>query len=301
MAIGVTHSTVVAVADDGTSPVGSDEWNAGHTLSGFGTGVADALAINVGSAGAPVLFNGALGTPSSGTATNLTGTAAGLTAGTASAVAVGGITGLGTGVGTFLATPSSANLISAVTDETGTGALVFANTPTLVTPVLGVASATTINKVALTAPAAGSTITIADGKTLTASNSITLAGTDSTTITFPSSSATMLALNLEDQTITGGARVTSKSQTAGNITIDCGDRPIQHQTNSGAFTLTAPANDGYCMLLVTNDGSAGAITFSGFTVGSSLGDALTTTNTHKFTISIWRINGVSGYRIAAHQ
>jgi hypothetical protein len=48
-----------------------------------------------------------------------------------------GVTGLGSGVATFLGTPSSANLISAVTDETGTGSLVFANTPTLVTPVLG--------------------------------------------------------------------------------------------------------------------------------------------------------------------
>jgi len=50
----------------------------------------------------------------------------------------------GTGVGTFLATPSSANLISAVTDETGTGSLVFANTPTLVTPVLGAATGTSL-------------------------------------------------------------------------------------------------------------------------------------------------------------
>ena len=43
-------------------------------ISGLGTGIATALAVNTGSAGAPVLFNGALGTPSSGTATNLTGT-----------------------------------------------------------------------------------------------------------------------------------------------------------------------------------------------------------------------------------
>lgn len=48
-----------------------------------------------------------------------------------------GITSFGTGVATWLGTPSSANLAAAVTDETGTGALVFANTPTLVTPVLG--------------------------------------------------------------------------------------------------------------------------------------------------------------------
>jgi len=54
------------------------------------------------------------------------------------------VSGLGTGVATFLATPSSANLISAVTDETGTGALVFANTPTLVTPVLGTPTSGTL-------------------------------------------------------------------------------------------------------------------------------------------------------------
>jgi hypothetical protein len=52
------------------------------SITGLGTGVATALAANVGSAGAPVVFNGALGTPASGVATNLTGTASGLTAGT---------------------------------------------------------------------------------------------------------------------------------------------------------------------------------------------------------------------------
>lgn len=48
-----------------------------------------------------------------------------------------GITSFGSGVATFLGTPSSANLIAAVTDETGTGSLVFATSPTLTTPVLG--------------------------------------------------------------------------------------------------------------------------------------------------------------------
>jgi hypothetical protein len=50
----------------------------------------------------------------------------------------------GTGVGTFLATPSSANLAAAVTDETGSGALVFANSPALTTPNLGTPSAATL-------------------------------------------------------------------------------------------------------------------------------------------------------------
>ena len=58
--------------------------------------------------------------------------------------AVGSITGLGTGVATFLATPSSSNLASAVTDETGSGALVFATSPTLVTPALGTPSSGTL-------------------------------------------------------------------------------------------------------------------------------------------------------------
>jgi hypothetical protein len=48
-----------------------------------------------------------------------------------------GITSFGAGVATFLGTPSSANLATAVTDETGSGSLVFATSPTLVTPALG--------------------------------------------------------------------------------------------------------------------------------------------------------------------
>lgn len=47
-----------------------------------------------------------------------------------------GISSLGTGIATFLGTPTSANLASAITDETGTGALVFANSPTVVTPTI---------------------------------------------------------------------------------------------------------------------------------------------------------------------
>lgn len=48
-----------------------------------------------------------------------------------------GITSLGSGIATWLGTPSSTNLRAAVTDETGTGSLVFATSPTLVTPILG--------------------------------------------------------------------------------------------------------------------------------------------------------------------
>lgn len=71
----------------------------------------------------PTLVSPLLGTPTSGILTNATG----LPVST-------GIAGLGSGVATFLATPSSANLITAVTDETGSGSLVFSNSPALVTP-----------------------------------------------------------------------------------------------------------------------------------------------------------------------
>jgi len=73
----------------------------------------------------PTLTTPVLGTPSSGTLTNCTG----LPVST-------GISGLGTGVATFLATPSSSNLASAVTGETGSGALVFGTSPAIASPTL---------------------------------------------------------------------------------------------------------------------------------------------------------------------
>ena len=102
-----------------------------------------------------------------------------------------------------------------------------------------------------------------------------------------------LLYDTEDQTITGGARVTSKSIATGSFTVDTGDRQCQYITNNGVFTITAPANDGSILLLVTNGASAGAITFTGFQVGVSTGDILTTTNGHDFLIQIVRINSIS--------
>ena len=95
----------------------------------------------------PTLVTPILGTPTSGVATNLTGLP--LTTGVTGTLPVAnggtGITSFGSGVATWLGTPSSANLAAAVTDETGTGALVFATSPTLVTPVLGTPTSGTLS------------------------------------------------------------------------------------------------------------------------------------------------------------
>ena len=143
-----------------------------------------------------------------------------------------------------------------VTSSTGSTAVVLSTSPTLVTPVLGVASATSINKVALTAPATGSTLTIADGKTLTASNSLTLAGTDATTMTFPASSATLAGLAITQaftatQTFTGSttalgavfqdaAEVATVSATAatGTINYDVTSQSVLYYTTDASANWT---------------------------------------------------------------
>jgi hypothetical protein len=75
-----------------------------------------------------------------------------------------GVAGLGTGIATFLGTPSSTNLRAAVTDETGTGSLVFATSPTLVTPNLGTPS------VLVATNATGTAVGLTAGSAITNAN-----------------------------------------------------------------------------------------------------------------------------------
>lgn len=110
-----------------------------------GTGVTTSTGTgNVVLSTSPTLVTPALGTPSALVGTNITGTAAGLTAGnvTTNANLTGAVTSVGnaTSLGSF----TSANLAGALTDETGSGAAVFATSPTLVTPALGTPSSATL-------------------------------------------------------------------------------------------------------------------------------------------------------------
>lgn len=161
------------VATDTTTPAITLTTSITGILQGNGTAISAASTTGSGNvvlSTSPTLVTPALGTPSALVLANATG------------LPIAGITGLGANVGTFLATPSSANLAAAVTDETGSGALVFATSPTLVTPALGAATATSINGLTLTSSTGA--LTIANGKTLTASNTLTFTGTDSSSVAF---------------------------------------------------------------------------------------------------------------------
>ena len=183
-----THvSGILPVANGGTGLAsGTDGGILGYTASGTlassGLLTANALLLG-GGAGATPSALGSLGTTTTVLHGNVAGapsfSAVSLTADVSGTLPVAnggtGITSFGTGVATWLGTPSSANLRAAVTDETGTGALVFADTPTLVTPVLGAATGTSVNLTSTATATAfiptGSTIP-ANGMYLSAANTL---------------------------------------------------------------------------------------------------------------------------------
>jgi hypothetical protein len=203
-----TDTLVARATTDTLTNKTLDTAGAGNVLKINGT----TISAVTGSGAAVLATSPTLTTPAIGAAAGTSLSLSGLTASSA------------------VATDASKNLVSVA--NTGTGSNVLATAPTLVTPTLGVATATSINKVTVTAPATGSTLTIADGKTATVSNTLTLAGTDATTMTFPSTSATIARTDAANtftghQTLEG---VTSTGATGtGNLVF------------STSPTLTTPA------------------------------------------------------------
>jgi len=147
-------STNASAASPGEITVGSGLSLSGNTLTASGSGgtVTNVNPITVSASGNTFTstVTNATSTPSIALIiplASVTGTTAGLLSKTDYDVfnAKQSTLTLGTGVQTFLATPTSANLIAAVSDETGSGSLVFGTSPTLVSPLLGNATATSLS------------------------------------------------------------------------------------------------------------------------------------------------------------
>ena len=108
-----------------------------------------------------------------------------------------GLVGLASGVSTFLGTPSSANLATAVTDETGTGKLVFGTSPTLVSPLLGTPTSVVLTN------ATGTAAGLTSGNVTTNANLTGHITSTGNATVLGSFSSAQLAVALTDETGTG--------------------------------------------------------------------------------------------------
>ena len=183
-----------------------------------------------------------------------------------------------------------ANGGTGVTTSTGTGDTVLSTSPTLVTPALGVASATTINRVALTTPATGSTLTILNGKTLTANNSITLSGTDSTTMTFPAASATVAGLGTT-QTFTAAQTFNGTSSTLAALLTNIAEPATISATAATGTIAYYPSTQS--VLYYTSNASGNWTLNITFSAGTTLNTAMTTGQA--ITVAFLVTNGATAY------
>lgn len=184
--------------------------------------------------------------------------------------AVGGAVTAGTGI--IVTNDDQANTSVVSIDNTVVATLSDTQTlsnKTFVAPVLGEATATSVNKLAITAPATGATLTIADGKTLTVSNSLTFTGTDASSVAFGSGGTVAYTSNklsafaattsaelagvISDET-GSGSLVFSDSPTL--VTPTLGEALATSITaTSGSLTLAADGFEGNINLVPGFDGT----------------------------------------------
>ena len=250
-----TASTIVARDGSGNFTAGTITANLTGTASaapisgvtGLGTGVATALGTNVGSAGAFVVNGGALGTPTSGVATNLTGTAASLTAGTVTTNAnltgdttsTGNATTTGKVNGVIYPSGPSANTLPVVTSATSGGTVTYESVPN--------------------AALANSSMTLAG-------HSVALGGTQTFSFSDLTGSATNAQLATQTaNTVLGALTATTPSGLALPSCTDSGGNHLNYTSGtgfscgtstSGVSSATGTSNE------ISVSASTGAVTFS---------------------------------------
>jgi hypothetical protein len=309
--VNVPNGSKLMVVTDGAG-AGAAVFNANPTEVG---GTVTSVAVSGGTTGLTTS-----GGPITGSGTiTLAGTLAVANGGT-------GITSLGSGVATFLGTPSSANLAAAVTDETGSGALVFATSPTLVTPILGTPQSGTLTNATGLPIVAGTTGTLSVARggtgatTLTANNVLLGNGTSALQVVAPGATGNVLtsdgttwastapavtlagAETLSNKTLTAYREtVVSASVSTSTYNIDMSLANVFKFTlsNSVTFSFTNPPTAGVMgsvTVILIQDGSGNrTATFTSAQYSDGLPPTLSTGAGDKDVLTFFTVDGGSPY------
>jgi hypothetical protein len=237
---------------------------------------------------------------------------------TASQAAGINIKGAATGGTVTIAAIDSGSNTNISLNAKGTGTIAIGNVSTgavTITPATTITGILTLGGSSISSPSPVSFLNVATAQSIN-TGGFCADSTYANCSTLPANGAQILGLaNLKggltitgtvtstSLVLSGGATVSAPAALTTSFTADCGRGPIQPITGpTSAWSITAPAADGSCLFILTNPGASAVVpTFSGFSVGSNVGAAITTVASAKFTINIWRANGISGYSVFAHQ